>query len=158
MNIKDLSGELERLMGEILDDSSLIIAHTAAEYYRDRFSHKAFDGQAWPQGRPKRRGSLLVQSGALANSIHPSVITRERVVISAGGDKIPYAQAHNEGVFTTVHVPAHIRQGKNGLRHPVRMHQRNMRLPRRQYMGQSGELNKIIYERLQGYVNDKLNQ
>lgn len=156
MDIKALSEELRGLMGDILDDSAQIIAHTASEYYRDSFSRKAFDGKPWPLGRPKRRGSLLIQTGALANSIHPSVISRDRVVISAGGDKIPYARVHNEGISEPIKIPAHVRLGRSGERHQVREHSRIMRLPQRQYMGQSKELDDLIHDRLQGYIDDRL--
>lgn len=158
MNIKDLSGELRGLMGDILDDSAQIIAHTASEYYRDSFSRKAFDGVPWVPGRPKRRGSLLIQTGALANSIHPTVISRDRVVISAGSDKIPYARAHNEGLSSPMPIRAHQRRSRKGGTHPVREHTRMVTLPKRQYMGQSMELDELIHERLQGYVDDRLRQ
>lgn len=158
MDIKELGPKMIELMDEIFTDSAQIIAHTASEYYRDSFSRKAFDGVPWPLGRPKRRGTLLIQTGALANSIHPSVISRDRIVISAGGDKIPYARVHNEGISEPIKIPAHIRISRSGVQHQVREHSRIVRLPKRQYMGQSKELDDLIYERLQGYVDDRLSQ
>lgn len=158
MDIKELSSALKGIMGDILDDSAQIIAHTASEYYRDSFRRKGFDGQPWPLGQPKRKGSLLVASGAMANSIHPSLISRERIVVSAGGPKIPYARAHNEGYIGTAQVPQHRRLSSNGKSHTVRAHGRKMRLTRRQYMGHSLELDQLLHDRLQAYVNDRLTQ
>lgn len=67
---------LEERMEEILQGTAEIVAETSVGYFQDTFRHKAFDGNPWAPPRvPKQSGSLLVQSGALLNSIRPVVVT-----------------------------------------------------------------------------------
>lgn len=75
-----------------------IIAEKATEYYKQKFTTKEWDGKPWDNVKyPIKRGSLLVRSGKLMASIKPKVVRSDRVVISAGSGKVPYAQIHNEG-------------------------------------------------------------
>ena len=168
MQLSELQKYLQSLPERIKKEAAHIVAETATEYFKDSFRRKAFDGRPWPQGRPKRKGSLLVASGALMNSIRPSHVSEDRVVISAGNQKVNYAQAHNEGFVGNVNVRAHQRtvksrsgKGKtktNGTRIvQVRAHQRTMRVPARPFMGDSKELNILIKKRIEGYINS-LNQ
>lgn len=82
-----------------------IIAEKATEFYKQRFTLKVdVDGKPWPDtAKPVKRGSLMVRSGALMASVKPSVVSEERVRISAGNTKVPYAKAHNEG--ETINIP-----------------------------------------------------
>lgn len=74
---------LEKRMEEILQGTAEIVAETSVGYFQDTFRHKAFDGNPWAPPRvPKQSGSLLVQSGALLNSIRPVVVTPGRIVIA----------------------------------------------------------------------------
>ena len=142
MNIKELNNYLQSLPEEIISDAAEIVAETATEYYKSAFKKKAFDGNPWtPAKAPKTTGSLLIDSGALVNSIRPAVITPQRVVISAGNEKIDYAQVHNEGFKGIVPVPAHTRKTN---------------IPKREFMGDSEELNEQIHARIEGYI-DSLN-
>lgn len=169
--MQDISIELERLSEDMLRDSAEIIAATAQEYYRDSFRRKGFDGEAWqPTRHAHRRGSLLVKSGALANSIRIVEVSPQRVVIAAGGDKVGYAQAHNEGFRGKVAVPEHqrrlkprplVQQAETKPRKKevvVHAHTRAMNLPQRQFMGEARELNELIRNRLLGYLASRTNQ
>lgn len=143
MNIKELNKYLQSLPEEIISDAAEIVAETATEYYKSTFKKKAFDGNPWtPAKVPKTTGSLLIDSGALVNSIRPAVITPQRVVISAGNEKVDYAQVHNEGFKGIVPVPAHTRKTN---------------IPKREFMGDSEELNEQIHARIEGYI-DSLNK
>lgn len=156
MDIKELNKYLQSLPGEILSDAADIVAETATEYYKSTFRKKAFDGNPWvPAKVPKKTGSLLIDSGAMLNSIRPAVVTPQRVVISAGNGKVDYARAHNEGFRGTVAVPAHTRKTKR-KDVPVKAHTRKTDIPRRQFMGDSEELNGRIHARIEGYI-DSLN-
>lgn len=155
MNLQELEQYFNTLPDKLLDDASQIVAETATEYFKQTFSKKAFDGNPWAAGKPKRRGSLLIDSGALLNSIHPYIITPERVVIAAGNAKVNYAKVHNEGYNGSVNVPAHTRHTKYGDV-PVREHTRTTHIVQRRFMGDSDELNKRIHEKLQAHINDKL--
>lgn len=152
MQISELQKYLQSLPEHIMEDVPHIVAETATEYFKSTFRKKAFDGKPWPSGRPKRRGSLLVDSGALMNSIRPSLVSRERVRISAGNEKVNYAQIHNEGLVGSINVKAHKRKGKKGKMHNVKAHKRNVRMPKRQFMGHAEELNKLIHRRIEGYI------
>ena len=104
MTLQELETFLRNLPDKVLSDSSEIVADTATEYYKETFYKKAFDGNPWaPAKVPKKTGSLLIDSGALMNSIRPAVITPQRVVISAGNEKVDYARAHNEGFVGVAH-------------------------------------------------------
>lgn len=157
MTIKELEEYLRTLPDKIMDDVADIVAETATEYYKDTFTKKAFDTNPWKPGKPKRRGSLLIDSGALLNSIRPTVITPQRIVIAAGNAKVGYARAHNEGYDGTVSVPAHTRRTKS-KDVPVRAHTRTAHIVQRQFIGDSHELNKIIRDRLEGYIQSEINK
>ncbi len=145
MNATDeLSRKIKRMMENELPE---MVAEEAAEYSRTRFSEKAFDGKPWKPVSSKykpRRGTLMVRSGALLNSIRVSQVTPQKVVISAGNSKVPYAQAHNEGFTGSVVVPAHARRTKKGKTVQVKAHKRIMRIPQRQFLGACPELERIL--------------
>ena len=110
MNFNELENYLSSLPDKILDDAAEIVAETATSYYKERFREKAFDGNPWaPAKIPRRNGSLLIDSGNLMGSIRPAYVGRDKVVISAGNDKVDYAKVHNEGFTGRVTVPAHVR-------------------------------------------------
>ncbi len=145
---EDLERFLDQLPDSVMDDTSEIVAETAVEYFKDSFTRKAFDGNPWKEGKAKKTGSLLVDSGNLMNSIIPAEITREHVVISAGNDKVDYAKVHNEGFKGEVTINPFTR--KNG--HKVRQHTRKMNIPQRQFMGKSTELASLIKQRLNSFL------
>lgn len=149
--------ELIGLKNEILEAVPDIIAETAVEYFQDTFRTKAFDGTPWPDFSPgykhRTNGSLLIDSAALLNSIRPSLISRDLVVISAGNEKVGYAQAHNEGFVGSVVVPSHKRTSKKGKEHTVKQHSMSMRLPQRQFLGDSKELQQQLHDRIEGFIN-----
>ena len=144
MNTTD---EIARRIAQAMQALPELVAEEAAEYSRSRFTEKAFDGKPWRPVSPNyhpRRGTLLVRSGALVNSIRVSSVTPQRVVVSAGNSKVPYARAHNEGFIGSVVVKPHQRRLKNGKVQQVRSHQRRMSLPRRQFLGRCAELDATL--------------
>jgi Phage virion morphogenesis family. len=153
MNFQELEQYLKSIPEKVSADLPEIVAETATEYFKESFSVKEFDGKPWPQPKSqKRTGSLMISSGALLNSIRPTVVSPELVRISAGNEKVPYARAHNEGVNEEVVInPFKRRDGTE-----VKGHSRAMNLPQRQFMGRSNELAKIIHDRVSGYIKDIL--
>ncbi len=152
MDINELNKYLQSLPEKIIDNAAEIVAETATEYYKESFRKKAFNGNPWKEAKvPKRTGSLLIDSGALLNSIRPSEISSRRVVISAGNDKVEYAQVHNEGYSGPVTVPAHSRRTRKG-KAEVKEHIRQVNIPQRQFLGESAELNDKIHERIEKYI------
>lgn len=157
MTTNDFRSYLEEIRDEILEAAPDIIAATATEYYRDSFRRKAFDGKPWQSPKTaKQRGSLLVDSGALANSIRPAVISPQKVVISAGNDHVLYAEIHNEGFHGLANIPEHQRKTQSGIT-TVKAHQRAMDMPQRQFLGQSEEMEQNIIKRLEEYINSITN-
>ena len=153
MNIKELKNYLNKIPNQILDDAAEIVAETATEYFKETFTKKAFDGNPWQEAKkPKKRGSLLIDSGALLNSIRPVHISKDKVIISAGNNMVGYAKIHNEGYNGIVNVPSHIRHTK-GKNINVVQHQRQTNMPTRQFMGDSKELRGSIKLRIENYIN-----
>ena len=158
MNIKELEDYLRTVPDELMGDTAEIVAETATEYFKETFRKKAFDGNPWaPAKTAKKRGSLLIDSGALLNSIRPIVITKDRVVIAAGNQKVTYAKVHNEGYDGEVQVPAHTRRTKKGSTN-VKAHSRMVHIIQRQFMGDSEELNDRIKGRIVDYIKNLSNE
>lgn len=129
----------EKLGGLRIDMQAIaeLAAATGVSYFKGVFRKKTFDGKAWSaakidQAGKRRRGSLMVDSAALMNSVRTSEATPQRVVWAAGNDKVPYAQVHNEGG----------RAGRGA----------GFDMPQRQFMGQSTELEEQIDKRIQTYL------
>lgn len=143
MTLQNLEQYFATLPDKILPDAAHIVAETATEYFKQSFTRKGFDGNPWAAARtPKKRGSLLIDSGALMNSIHPLEVSKSRVVIAAGNAKVTYARVHNEGFNGTVSVPAHIRKTKKGSV-SVTAHTRTAHIIQRQFLGDAGKATLI---------------
>ena len=93
----------------------------------------------------------MVSSGSLMNSIRPVLISRNKIILSAGNDKVPYAKVHNEGSAGPVLVPAHSRSHK-GKTQQVKAYTFNQNIPQRQFMGDARELKLRIRERVIAYI------
>jgi phage gpG-like protein len=145
-----------------------IVAETATEYFKERFTVQDWDGVPWQPlsaryavKKTRGRGRVLTRSGIMVNSIRPSSVTPQRVTISAGGSKVPYARAHNEGLKMQGIRKVRSYTNKNfmGKGKPVKIkaHTRtvNYQMPKRQFMGHSPLLNKIIMNRLTAAFNSK---
>jgi phage gpG-like protein len=84
---------------------------TAVEFFKERFQTKEWEGEPRPQtNRVVRKGSLLVRKSDLVNSIRPSLVTFDKVRISAGNEKASYPRIHNEGGTTHPTVTPEMRK------------------------------------------------
>ncbi|WP_108821062.1 phage virion morphogenesis protein [Dysgonomonas sp. Marseille-P4361] len=125
------------------------------EAFDRNFERKAFfSGAPWkPTKRPVSRGSLLVRSSAMRNSIK-SEIKAESLVFSSSK---PYTAIHNEG--GTINMPPrkqilHFdrkgRFSKNNKRasygQKANVRGYSVNIPQRQFIGDAPEVNKIIRE------------
>jgi hypothetical protein len=63
MTFDELGDYFLQLPDEIMTDVPDIIAETATEYFKETFTKKGFDGNAWPQQKQKQTGLVMVQSG-----------------------------------------------------------------------------------------------
>lgn len=114
-----------------------LAAATGISYFKGSFRRKGFDGMAWPkakadEAKKRRRGSLMVQSAALMNSVRAAQVGSESVVWASGNDKVPYAQVHNEG--------GHAGRGAG------------FDMPQRQFMGEADELERQLTRRIETYM------
>ena len=76
--------DLEKRIRKAMKSLPKLVAEEAAEYSRRRFAEKNFDGKPWkPLSKHYRptRGTLLVRSGALLNSVRMVSTSQEKVVI-----------------------------------------------------------------------------
>lgn len=144
-------------MEQICAESAEIIAEEATEYFKERFEEKEWNGVKWePAKHPPSRGSLMLRSTALMQSIKPAEVTPTRVVIRAGdATKVTYARVHNEGYDGEVNVNPFTRMVK-GKRQEVRAHTRHMRIPKRQFMGETEELDERITASIESLIKSKL--
>lgn len=143
MKPEELTKKLKTVAQEIQHDCAEIIAESATEYFKDSFKRKAFNGRSWKR-TVKRTGSTLIESGNLMNSIRPTEVTDKKVVIAAGNEKVGYARIHNEGGIQ--YVKPHHRTIR-GKRQQVRGYA--YKAVKRQFMGESEELNRKIKKRLE---------
>ena len=142
-----------------------IIAETATEYFKERFIRKNWDNTPWRGYKNKKyepsRGSLMMRSNLLFQSVRPAVVEPGRVRISAGSSKVPYARVHNEGL--RVRAVQYVRPHKNNnfmgrqKRVNIKGHSRKIdfKMPRRQFMGHSAILNREIIKRLRTAFKSK---
>ena len=148
MTPQELTDRLSKLSGELQRQCAVIIAETATEYFKGSFRRKEWNGRPWRRTL-KHTGSTLIESGNLMNSIRPAEVSQNRVVISAGSEKVPYARVHNEGGLQ--YVRPHHRASRKGKRHQVRGYA--YRAWRRQFMGYSPQLMDIIEKRITRHLS-----
>ncbi len=152
-------------------DGTRVIAETATEYYKQRFTTKEWEGVPWPAAKnPPQRGSLLVRSGALVSTIRPIRVTSTEATIRAGSPRVPYARVHNEGGTITQkptpkqrrffwaksHAAGETSAAGNGLGRWGRAavaKQLHITIPRRKFIGKSIALNRRIVERLRALIS-----
>jgi phage gpG-like protein len=153
MTLEELENYMRQLPEEILSQAAEIVAETAVESFKGSFSRKAFDGNPWaPAKTPKKKGSLLITSGELLNSVRPDYVGTDRVVIAAGNGKVDYAKVQNEGFTGNVTVPEHTRHTRYGA-HKVKTHTRSTNIPARPFMGNSSEVIEEIHKRIEDFIN-----
>jgi phage gpG-like protein len=158
------------------------IGATAVNFSKERFREKDwFDNTKNPwqplkrnrisrgkSGKPRRNQSVLVDTGRLKKSIRKVYADQNIVIIATD---VPYAQIHNEGgtIDKTVSVRQHARRqhARKGRKrkkvivkaHTVGAHSRkmNLKIPARQFMGQSEELNRRILQLVDNEFQNALN-
>lgn len=139
----------------------------AEDFSNERFRYKNWvdkTNQPWKKPEPtpdwvpkkwrKKRGSLMIDSGILKNSVRVIAKTRNSVTI---GTNVPYAQIHNEGgtINQTLTIKAHTRKRK-GRTETVQAHtrKRKIKIPQRKFIGESA----ILLRRIERYVQREINE
>ena len=154
----NLEEYIENATDEVIEVCEQTIAAVAGDYFQKRFVEKEFDGKPWPLAQnPARRGMELIVTGNLRNSL---LVEREpgKVTISFGKEPVVnYAQVHNEGFDGEVDVKAFTRIVK-GKQQEVQAHTRHMRIPKRQFLGESKALEEILHSELEATAAEILNR
>ena len=182
---KDLNEKLIALRG-VLYDAPREVGSMAVNHFKNNFVNQSFDGKPWDKrkkDRSKDKGrAVLVKSGTLKRSIRViSADTKEIVV----GTDVVYAQIHNEG-GTIIQPPrtenflrnrneenTFYKSGKNkgqakGIKGRFRkgktagdgfsFKERTIKIPQRQFMGESEELTQKVDNWYQSRIGKALKQ
>jgi hypothetical protein len=140
----------------------VLIGNEAKNFALDNFKRQGFLGdtfEPWRRRKSKKEGgrALLVKSGRMRRGLRVQQANWDGVIIA---DDVPYAKAHNEGFNGKVNVKAHQRNkfartkvgsgkftksGKERIKtvqsisgsSMVKQHTRQMRIPRRRFIGKS---------------------
>ncbi|MGG7468693.1 phage virion morphogenesis protein [Chryseobacterium arthrosphaerae] len=140
----------------------------AVNFSKERFVQKNWINRTrepWQPRKRQARGSILVRSARLKRSIRK--ISQGNYYVYIGTD-VPYAQIHNEGgqINKTVNVKAFTRQtsgnrtrNRRGTQN-VRAHTRrmNIRMPKRQFLGDSAVLNRRIERFISRELDNEINR
>ena len=130
----------DQLKRRILKDIEVELA----DEFDKNFERKGFFADRWePRHYQNPKGSLLMVTGRLRRSIK-SHIEQDGVRFTSD---TPYAGVHNEGGTVNQNVRAHNRRNKKtGKTHQVRAHQRRLTMPKRQFVGDGPDTQRIIKE------------
>ena len=138
------TSRLQKEFKELFEKYAPTIAgKTAVSYFKKNFQNEAWGRVKWTEVKrrtdPRVKGAratrkiLTGDTGDLARSIEIKAVSKGQVVIwtapSAFGSKEPYGRVHNEG----------LRAGRG----------KGFIMPKRQFMGESEELNALIISEIE---------
>lgn len=156
--------KVEQGLKEIIYRLPKQIGAEAVRFSKESWRRQGWQGatfEPWQKrrgGKNNRGRAILVRSGRLRRSVRVLRATTDSVVI---GTDVPYAAAHNNGFRGTVNVKVHKRNRYKKTRtgtgiysvktkkertrtvssydgaHWVQSHTRTMRIPKRQFIGES---------------------
>lgn len=168
--------KIEQHFKEVLMYAPTMLGNDAVNFFLDSWKRQGWLGDSLEPWRKRssnaKRNSgraILMDTGRLRRSIR--IIRTSTGSVTVGTD-VPYARAHNEGFRGTVSVKAHNRNrytrskegtgkfSKKGIERMktvqrigstgmVKAHTRKVNLPKRQFMGESPYLTKLLARRLQ---------
>ena len=154
----DISEYIKNATNEVIEECKQVVAAVAGDYFQKRFVEKEFDGKPWPIAKdPQRQGMELIDTGKLRASM---LVKQEpdKIIISFGKQPVVnYAQVHNEGFDGDVNVRAFTRMVK-GKKQEVKAHKKHMRIPQRQFIGESKALEELLHTELEAAAEDILNR
>jgi phage gpG-like protein len=177
-NAKIIADYFASLTEKVRDQVAPVVAETATEYYKECIMTGQFDGvpfkplsRQYLKYKKRNKDKILYLNGLLFASIRPAIVETDRVVISAGSSKVPYAQIQNEG-GTIYHPPrsetfqrnryttgakGKMFGGMGAFKKGIKSDKiyegqsykgYNVTIPQRRYMGPSAELNQRIITRI----------
>lgn len=126
-----------KLKADILNDMRVELTD---EFDRN-FERKGFFSDKWkPRAHDYGKGSLLEVTTKLRRGIK-SEVSGDGVRFTSA---VPYASIHNEGGTGFKIVREHTRRSKKGKIYTVRTHQRKFTMPKRQFIGDGPDTQRII--------------
>jgi phage gpG-like protein len=163
INWSEIQSKLTAVMRSLPRKMGTIIVN----FSKDRFRAQMWVDttyQPWPRRKKTKKKSdqgraLLIKSGRLRRSVRIISTTSNSVTV---GSDVPYAAVHNEGFNGVVSISGHVRKNvqkravysiitkKKSTRrvsvgeYYVKPHNRNMNIPKRQYMGNSMMQTRLI--------------
>lgn len=149
MNIQEFSKYFAQAKVEIKQainsDIPRIVGNRAASMFRQNFQNEGFFGQRWQEvkrrmdpttkGADARRKILTGRTGNLGRSLEVTSGNGKAVITS----DLPYSAAHNEGTSNA---------GRG----------RHTRIPRRQFMGDHPEIDRMVEKEIEKSINKILNR
>jgi len=151
--LNQFNNQLSRIMNN-LAGLTLESAEIAVDYFKDSFNTKSFDNVKWKDSLDNP--DTLVQSGALQDSIRITDVDKLSVLISS--DKV-YSKIHNEGgkILITEKMRSFFwhkyNQTKKSFWKALATTKKiYIEIPKRQFMGDSVELEKKISEHIHNRV------
>lgn len=163
--------DFKKMAAEILADVPRDVAEKARAFFLMSFIKQGFTDFsfiAWPKHNSDASHKLLQQSLALKNSIRIEQATMKLIAISAGKG-LPYAAIHNTGGTINVTLTdkmrrffwaMHYKTGDNKWKYMALTKKKNLmiRIPKRQYIGESAELMKRIDQHMAKTLLEKSKQ
>lgn len=146
--------KIQDKLAQTMRDLPAIIGNEAVNFTIENFDRQGWLGdivEPWQKRKnPTKWGkkddegrAILIKNTRLKRSIRVSKILEDRVTITAGGEDVPYARAHNYGFRGVVNqqVDEHYRKNKLGQNIKVSAHSRtiNQNLPKRQFIGSEAD-------------------
>jgi len=157
--------DFEAMAAHLLNSIAPEIATEALAFFKGSFDKQGFTDYgfiAWPKRKDQEPHTLLFKSHALKDSLHIASQTASRIEIIAG-EGLPYAEIHNKGGVINVTLTPKARKyfwymykqtenQKWKWMAITKKERLTIRIPQRQYIGSSQELdkhiNRIIGEKL----------
>lgn len=125
------------LLQNILSDMKVELT----EMFDRNFERKGFFGENWtPRKNSAAKGSLLHVTGKMRRSIRPAIRGKGIHFTSP----LPYTETHNKGGTFAQSVRSHTRTSKTGKSYTVKAHSRTVIMPKRQFIGDSREVQQAI--------------
>ncbi|MDX2304625.1 MAG: phage virion morphogenesis protein [Microscillaceae bacterium] len=177
MSIKKIIEANEALL-RAYKNTTTLVGGLSVRFFKDRFIRQLWIDdkiEKWKKRKRPDKGkyaeragnrAILTKTGRLRRSIRVIKKTADSVVI---GTDVPYAEAHNEGLSTTVtqQVPAakvrsfkRNRKGRSEIvqAHNRKAHSRKMKinLPQRRFIGDSKFLNRRIEKNIEQLILKEL--
>lgn len=140
--------DIERKYRGVYARLPLLVGNEAVNFTLDNFRLQGFMGNTFQRWLPRKKSkwgkrdrsgaAILIGTGRLRRSIRIIRLNADSVTI---GSDVKYARAHNEGMSLGLIQTVKGYSTRGGVARSAHTRRINMRIPRRQFMGNSPYLN-----------------